>query len=66
MVNERNYDLAYIQKNGGLCYSGDELFQIREQTEEQPILGLVRWKRYQRCAFHGAFQANSSGPPTYM
>ena len=30
----------------GLCYSGNELFQIKEQTEEHPRLGLVRWKLY--------------------
>ena len=30
----------------GLCYSGNELFQVKEQTEEQPRLGLVRWKLY--------------------
>lgn len=31
---------------GRVCYSGDELFQIKEQTEEHPRLGLVRWKKF--------------------
>ena len=52
-----------FKTDGGLCYSGDELFQIREQTEEQPRLGLVLWKRYQRCAVHSALPGNSSGSP---
>jgi len=30
---------------GRVCYSGDELFQINEQTEEHSRLGLVRWKK---------------------
>ena len=51
-----------FKTDGGLCYSGDELFQIREPTEEKPGLGLVRWRRCQSCALRGAFQANSSGP----
>lgn len=32
--------------DGGVCYSGDELFQVKEQTEERPRLGLVRWKKF--------------------
>lgn len=38
---------SYIFKmDGGHCYAGSELVQIREQTEEHPRLGLVGWKRF--------------------
>lgn len=29
--------------DGGICYAGHELFQVKEETEEQPRLGLVGW-----------------------
>ena len=32
--------------DGGNCYAGNELVQIKEQTEEHPKLGLVGWKRF--------------------
>ena len=38
---------SYIFKmDGGYCYAGNELVQIKEQTEEHPRLGLVGWKRF--------------------
>ena len=43
-----------FKMDGGHCYSGNELFQVREQTEQQPRLGLIRWRKYamNQCGAH--------------
>ena len=46
-----------FKMDGGHCYTGSELVQIKEQTEEQPKLGLVRWKR---------FSVNQRGPHAFQ